>query len=187
MDSRNRKGKKGDGKGKLGNCRYGIQNNINGGKRKRSQGTSLMHWAVWMLIGMRSLHKGMEIGTTLWGTRLDQQKKWVEEVFNGKEGRGESCINKKLADNEGLRTDEKINNIVIVTSQTVDKDANEEREKKDKGSKVGNIGTRLSEGLEHEGSSNFFEERFNELQDLTKEENQHRRDTNNFERSTTGS
>ncbi|KAG5583448.1 hypothetical protein H5410_054075 [Solanum commersonii] len=72
--------------------------------------------------GARDNNTGNEIGST---------KKWVEEVFNGKERIGESCSNKKVADKERLITEDKRNDIAVLdTSQTIDKDDNEEREKR---------------------------------------------------------
>ncbi|KAK4721908.1 hypothetical protein R3W88_012141 [Solanum pinnatisectum] len=61
-------------------------------------------------------------------------------------------------DKEGLRTEDKRNDIAVLdTSQTIDNDDNEEREKEDEGSKVGNI-EGGSEEIEHQGSSNFVED-----------------------------
>ncbi|WMV25697.1 hypothetical protein MTR67_019082 [Solanum verrucosum] len=118
--------------------------------------------------GARDNNMGNEIGST---------KKWVEEVFNGKKRIGESCSNKKVADKERLITEDKRNDIAMLnTSQTIDKDDNEEREKKDEGKKVGNIGGG-SEEMERQGSSNFVEDGVNELQDLTEDKKQRRRDT----------
>ncbi|KAH0648357.1 hypothetical protein KY285_033605 [Solanum tuberosum] len=74
------------------------------------------------------------------GNEIGSTKKWVEEVFNRKERICESCSNKKVADKERLFTEDKRNDIAVLdTSQTVDKDDNEEREKEDEGSKVDNI------------------------------------------------
>ncbi|KAK6784514.1 hypothetical protein RDI58_017969 [Solanum bulbocastanum] len=113
---------------------------------------------------MRILHKGRVIGTTIWGTRLVQQKKWVEEVFNEKERTEESCKIKNKGVQSGSRKGDTINDIkALDTSLTVDKPNNEEVKREDKGSKVGNIEGGIPEGLENEGSSSFFEEGINDL------------------------
>ncbi|KAK6777239.1 hypothetical protein RDI58_023956 [Solanum bulbocastanum] len=120
--------------------------------------------------GNRENNMENEVGST---------KKWVVEVFNDKERTEESCsIKIKQRGPTGSKKGNTINDIeALETSLTVDKAYNAEVGREDKGSKMGNIGEGVPEELENEGSSTFFEERINDLQEHTNEEIQHKRDT----------
>ncbi|KAH0665330.1 hypothetical protein KY285_026536 [Solanum tuberosum] len=120
--------------------------------------------------GNRETNMGNEVGST---------KKWVVEVFNEKERTEESdSIKRKQGGQTGSRKGNTINDIeALDTSLTVDKAYNAEVGREDTGSKVGNIGEGVPEGLENEGSSSFFEDGINDLQEHNNEEIHHRRDT----------
>ncbi|KAH0669463.1 hypothetical protein KY285_023625 [Solanum tuberosum] len=119
--------------------------------------------------GYRDNNVGNEVGST---------KKWVEEVFREKEKIKESCGIKKKRDQSGSRKGDTVNEVeALDTSLTVDKANNEQVESEDRGSKVGNIGGGVPERMENKGSSSFFEEGINDLQEHSNEEIQHRGDT----------
>ncbi|KAH0689108.1 hypothetical protein KY289_016466 [Solanum tuberosum] len=111
---------------------------------------------------------------------VESTRKWVEEVFNEKEKGGATC-SKRESDQSGSNKENTKKDVVPVhidlESHSVEKAKNNERDREDHGSTVGNIWREEDEIFEHEGSSNVLEEGVKDLQELTNEEKQQMRDT----------
>ncbi|KAH0672741.1 hypothetical protein KY290_024968 [Solanum tuberosum] len=108
----------------------------------------------------------------------DDEPTQGREVFREKEKIEESCGIKKKRDQSGSRKGDTVDEVeALDTSLTVDKANNEQVESEDKGSKVGNIGGGVPERMENKGSSSFFEEGINDLQEHSNEEIQRRGNT----------
>ncbi|KAH0632725.1 hypothetical protein KY284_035511 [Solanum tuberosum] len=111
---------------------------------------------------------------------VESTRKWVEEVFNEKE-KGGATGSKRESDQLGSNKENTKKDVVPVhidlESHSVEKAKNNERDREDHGSTVGNIWREEDEIFEHEGSSNVLQEGVKDLQELTNEEKQQMRDT----------